>query len=270
DTHACALLESGRVQCWGGNHAGQLGDGTKENSMKPVDVVELADVAAIDAKASTTCALVSGQGVYCWGMGSLGNGAPPQATFPTPQPVTGIDSAISISVGEAGQACAVHSDHRVLCWGSNVWGQLGIGELGGGGNTPSVVKGVTARLVTLGLQHACAVTTEGAVMCWGRADNGQLGSGSSLESSADALAVVGLSDVVSVSSGSNHSCAARQSSTVQCWGSNHGNALGDGTDKNSTQPVEVAGGVKSVTALSSHGSATCAVRESGELVCWGT
>lgn len=36
--HACAMLDDGSVYCWGGNHGGQLGDGTTTDRTTPVQV----------------------------------------------------------------------------------------------------------------------------------------------------------------------------------------------------------------------------------------
>jgi Regulator of chromosome condensation (RCC1) repeat. len=39
--HTCALLNSGRVQCWGLNDMGQIGDGSTTDAFLPVDVLGL-------------------------------------------------------------------------------------------------------------------------------------------------------------------------------------------------------------------------------------
>jgi len=77
--HACALLFGGAVDCWGDDAEGQLGNGTTAGySPTPVAVKGISTAKAISGAEGTTCALLSGGIVKCWGRGSggaLGDGA---------------------------------------------------------------------------------------------------------------------------------------------------------------------------------------------------
>jgi cysteine-rich repeat protein len=82
--HSCALLESGDVRCWGQSGWGQLGlgngdvtigDGETPGSIDPIDLGGRA--VKISSYALHTCALMSNNGVRCWGHnneGQLGYG----------------------------------------------------------------------------------------------------------------------------------------------------------------------------------------------------
>jgi alpha-tubulin suppressor-like RCC1 family protein len=59
-SHACALLRTGGVKCWGTNVYGQIGTGSREGRVRePIDILGLPGdgVAAISAGAGQSCAL---------------------------------------------------------------------------------------------------------------------------------------------------------------------------------------------------------------------
>ena len=87
--YACALRATGTVWCWGKNDKGQLGDGTYEERVEPVEVVGLDEVVALSAGYEHACALVASGAVYCWGdnvrgkLGSSGfDGSPTPVVVP--------------------------------------------------------------------------------------------------------------------------------------------------------------------------------------------
>jgi alpha-tubulin suppressor-like RCC1 family protein len=74
-THTCAITRSGGAKCWGSNDVGELGDGTNDQHLTPVDVIELGDrVASLSAGDAHTCAVLQDGNGKCWGMGPLGDG----------------------------------------------------------------------------------------------------------------------------------------------------------------------------------------------------
>ena len=76
--HTCALLSGGTIQCWGSNVDGELGNGTTSIvTSTPVTVSSISTATAVSTDGSSSCALLSGGTVKCWGIGSydrLGNG----------------------------------------------------------------------------------------------------------------------------------------------------------------------------------------------------
>ncbi|NMB74641.1 MAG: hypothetical protein GYA21_05870 [Myxococcales bacterium] len=79
---------------------------------------------------------------------------------------------VDIAAGHS-HTCAVISDGRVLCWGNNGEGQLGIGTFGNGTIPPAQVFNLAgaplagARRVALSSKNSCALHQDNSVSCWG-------------------------------------------------------------------------------------------------------
>src|SRR5205809_1909445 len=275
DSHTCALLGDGTVQCWGVGDSGQRGDGTFNNiSTVPVAVVGLSNAVAVAARGYHSCALLGDGTVRCWGRnvdGQLGDGTvadpatgPPGSS--TPVQVSGITGAAAVIAGGY-HTCALFADGTAQCWGRNDDGQLGDGTFTRS-STPVRVGGLTgAAAVTGGFYHTCALLGDGTVQCWGRNAEGQLGDGSSIGTRAPTR-VIGITGALAVSGGFQHTCALLSDGTVQCWGRNAEGQLGDGTTTSSSTPVRV-GGVTGAVAVSAGILHTCALLANGTVKCWG-
>lgn len=138
-------------------------------------------------------------------------------------------------------------------------------DTGGPDTAPVVAVDVSA-----GYWHSCAVTNDGRVLCWGENISGQIGDGTRAYRPVP-TEVVGLDHkIVSVTTGTYHTCALTSSGHVKCWGSNASGQLGDGTTQLRRRPVDVVGLADHVTEVSALGHFTCALTVAGEVWCWGS
>jgi alpha-tubulin suppressor-like RCC1 family protein len=84
--------------------------------------------------------------------------------------------------------------------------------------------------------------------------------------------VAGLSGVIQIDTGGNHTCAVLANGTVACWGDNHegqlGNATNNFTDGANPAPTVVAG-LTGVTQINTGYGHTCALLTNGTVTCWG-
>ena len=267
-SHACAVLGSGQVVCWGDNSIGQLGNGSSlPLSDTPVIAVGIHDAVAVAAGQTGTCAVRATGEVACWGyggQGQLGNGTFGSSNVPTA--VQGIDDAVAIHLGTH-HACAIRANRRIVCWGLGNSGQLGNGN-STNSSVPVEVSGIDdAVAVAGGAFFTCAVRASGDVNCWGVGDQGRLGNGGSTSSSVP-VAVVGLHDAIGVATGLSSACAVRSGGAVACWGDGSLGRLGNGTFTTSAIPVPVTGLVDAV-AVAAGTHHLCARRATGEAACWG-
>lgn len=304
----CALLTAGSVDCWGDNAFGDLGDGVTGgpdgeggyDTPQPVSGLTGATSVVSDGFDGYSALLASG-GVDCWGsddVGQLGNGSVTVQSgsggsvgYDTPQPVTGVGSAVALASDGYGYS-ALLSGGGIDCWGSNANGDLGDGTVGGtdgqnGYDTPQAVSGIgTASSVVSGPGGYCAVVGNGQVDCWGNNGDGELGNGQingpdpcvTGDSCYDTpQPVVGESDAVAVTNTGIGYCATQATGAVDCWGYNEDGQIGDGTiggtdgDYGYDTPQPVVG-LSASSGVSSNGggSSNCALLATGGVDCWGT
>lgn len=272
--HACAVMQSGAVQCWGNGLSGQLGNGDVSTAVAPVTVTGIGTAVDVAAGGDHACAVLQGGTVQCWGanyQGELGGGAgiAEPAFSNVPIAVAAITDATAVAV-TIGTSCVVHATGNVSCWGGNDYGQLGNGSTLDS-SLPLSLPGVDAAVaITLGRYHGCALLADGNVQCWGAGNsNTLLGDGSLGGYPRKPTFVKGLpADAVSISAGDSHTCAVLTTGVVYCWGDNTDEQLGDRPNLYGWPPVQVRG-ISTATAVSVGDDYSCARLQDGSMRCWG-
>ena len=296
--HTCAIVEGGKVRCWGRSNVGQLGlasvqsIGDNEQPWTVADVPIGAQVEALAAGRSHTCALVKGGKVRCWGGGNLGqlgygninnigdNETPASAGD---VPLGGV--ALQVTAGE-NFSCAIVDNGKVRCWGQGANGALGYGNVAniGDDELPSSVDhvflGTPVKLIASGRRHTCALATDESVHCWGLNSNGQLGLGTVAALGDNETPSIGGfinfagGKVISLALGYSSSCALLDSGKVRCWGNNtygqlgQGNVvqIGDNESPNTIEPIDIG---PSITHISANWHHVCTRGQDSGVRCFG-
>ena len=270
-THACAVLATNHVKCWGDNTYGQIGDDSTTDATTPEDVLWVSTATAVTAGIRHTCALMAND-VRCWGDNAFGElGDFSTTSSKTAVSVFGISSSTAAIASGSYHTCAFGTYGDVECWGLNNAGQLGDGTTTN--RTTPTSTAPTVRATSLGSANAgtttCVVTRDGTVNCWGDNVQDQLLDPTPM-SRATPVAVSGMTNATSlISSRSGYTCVALSSGGVRCWGDNASGQLGDGTSTTSGTPRAVSGVGGTVLSLSAGGDFACAVTFAGGTACWG-
>lgn len=163
--------------------------------------------------------------------------------------------------------CALVEGGDVYCWGSNEFGQVGDGTIGGSASAPRRVKALSGiKEISAGYDHTCALSTGGVVHCWGRNQHYQLGgAGAQLEAPSPVKIKGKL--FTQVAAGGDHTCGLAIGGRVECWGRNMNLESGVPKGGSVAEPSEV-GGLIEVSQISLGEGHSCALK-GGEVFCWG-
>ncbi|KAG2500543.1 hypothetical protein HYH03_001318 [Edaphochlamys debaryana] len=314
-SYACAITQPGhKVKCWGSSPSRRGGPGQPDGLVEVAALGEGAEAAVLAAGHYHACAITRGEKprLHCWGQNDNG-----QAGFNSSTVwADGDDAAVppvdlgegltpvAVAAGSSSTCVLLEPGGLVKCFGSNSYGQLGVGDAfnrgldpsGMGHALPPVDLGpVRATAISVGLDFACAVTQPGGrVKCWGFNLFSQLGNGDISSSSVGrspqdmGLALVNADMgagfvAASVSAGFSSTCALygpADSSAVKCWGmasklgalANSGAWVLGNTPLNRgayVRPLELGSGLVPVQVAHAY-EHSCALMQPGGLVkCWG-
>lgn len=261
DSHTCAILDNGKLKCWGYNQYGQLGYdqygvnlGANPGDMAALGYVYLGmgrTVNAVSVGGDHTCVILDNGKVKCWGVnahGALGydnfvwrgSSAGDMAALGYVDLGAG-RTAVSVSLG-SGISCAVLDTGDLKCWGSNDYGQLGTDNktwVGGRSgdmaalNPINLGAGRTARAVATNGGTTCAILDTKALKCWGLNTVGQLGyedfvdkGGNRGDMAALATVNLGVGRTAIAVSVANPTCVVLDNKSLKCWGDNTKGGLG--------------------------------------------
>lgn len=262
-SHACSILDNGRIKCWGDNRNGRLGIGDTE--FRGDDDNEMGDnLPYVD-------------------LGTDDSGTPWKAK--------------AIAAGYA-TSCAILSNDQVKCWGRNNNGQLGIGDTADrgdglatdntspeddmGNNLPFIDlgEGRSAKSIHPYYQRTCAILDDNSLKCWGQAGyNGPFGNGLS-GTQAPQTIDTGEHGVLSVGMNEYNTCVLLTNNELKCLGDNSYAQLGH--DKSYITygkavgqtlldaPVTDLGTGRYAVDLPAAGyEFNCALLNTNEVKCWG-
>ncbi|MGK5085623.1 hypothetical protein WDW37_20225 [Bdellovibrionota bacterium FG-1] len=226
NSHACALLRSLSVYCWGSGGSGSLGIGTTFDYTAATFVT--AGVGQLSTSHNTTCAkttvinnkILKCNG-YCWGANDLGQipGQSPTSLL-KPTSILSTSPTMFTLLSDSKSACQLQGG-ALACY-SGLQAALAF-------TIPSIDSAY------LGGGVSCTLTA-GIAKCWGSVLRGI----SKLFGTYDKPKTLSSQSVTHVAVGDTSACLIANGK-AQCFGQNSYGQLGNGTNTNSVDPVEVVG-----------------------------
>jgi alpha-tubulin suppressor-like RCC1 family protein len=179
--HSLILDHRGQVFGFGDNENGQLGLGDQANRYLPVLVLRVNKIVAISAGGFHSLVLNDQGQIYSFGSNSSGQLGRRDIDYGSVTPLlikdSGFGKAVAISAGSH-HSLLLNSLGQVFSFGSNVYGQLG---LGGDDDIPfpTLIELSIGKIsaISAGDSHSLIMNSEGQVLSFGSNEYDQLGLG---------------------------------------------------------------------------------------------
>jgi alpha-tubulin suppressor-like RCC1 family protein len=259
-------------------------------------IVQGASAQKIAAGYLHTCAIVAGGGVKCWGDNTrqqLGGGIAAASSVhpvdvlvsPGGPPLTGVKA---IYAGWY-STCAIMPAGKVMCWGDNSHGQLGIGAttvwdrvrphpvaLVGAWDpvTKRDVPATGVKSIAITNYASCGIFADDSVKCWGK--NMMYGQIENWPTAPKAESVL---HAKSVELGFGHACARTTEGKVACWGEATDFKLGFRTARDVGKAIVAEVGInddtpeglplQGVSDIAVGREHSCVLLARGRIRCWG-
>lgn len=253
--HTCALTSDGAAYCWGSNEHGELGNGSKDDSLVPIPVAGGMKFRSVVAGDSFTCGITAASAAYCCGSGyTIANQGDDEKLFVgqreyldvlQPHPILTKVKLRSISIDRLPSGQALGTESLV-----DTDGALLIAP-GCCANPP---EGIPPNTQFLSADGGCGLTAAEKVVCFAPRLKTSPASGSLFQS---------------VSAFDDGACAVTKEGALYCWGVGEGGELGPVATGSKAEPPPVSGNLI-FQAVSRGDLHTCGLSRDGEAYCWGT
>mgnify|MGYP000642633915 CR=1 FL=1 len=272
NTMVYAVLNDNTVKAWGSNGGYQLGDGTTINRLTPVSISALTNTIKIVSQGHNLALFADGT-VKGWGYNSAGqllNLCPIYSSVTVPTIIPTLTNVVDI-IAASSMSVFLFIDGTVRLCGSNVYGQLGIGNTNFAYSTTSLYTVIYNARAIYSLQYTVyALLNDDTVKGWGYNLDGQLGINSSEREKYSPVTVPGLTNVKELVTNVASIYAILNDNTVRSWGINTDGQLGDNSTIQRSSPVIVTGltNVKKILT-NSNGKSCLAILNDNSIKVWG-
>lgn len=274
ENHSVGIKQDGTLWSWGLNDAGQLGDGTKISSSKPIQIGSSSTWLTVAVGSKHTLAIDVNGALYSWGRNNSG-----QLGYPTPfnsdQLIPKIiDGGLWSSVVAGKEhSLAIKRDRYLYGWGNNTVGQLGNPALGKTISSPVRIGLETGTWYVSSIyargNNSFIIDTNSRLYGTGDNNSYEIGQEVTFSPFVDTFTLIfagGRSNWQSVAPGVGYIVGLTKDGSIWTWGEGTNGRLGQGNAIFSKKPVKITNGTV-FSAVVAGGDNTFAIKGDGTL--WG-